>query len=201
MKLLSSKLAVLLLIAFSSCKKEATIQPTLPAPTPTVEMLYTDLNNAEVKYNPNGFWVDLDKDNRPEVLFEVMLVGDFINKKDMYKFNIVTSIRAAVPVNSNEQIPVFKKGETIKIEDFGGTNWYGGSEITLIEKVVMDNQPTVWKGNWLNIQKSYVPIQLNKNGKFHNGWIELTADHVNEKIILHKAAITKEPNKEIKAGL
>jgi hypothetical protein len=191
----------LFLIAFTSCKKAPVVQPPAPTPEPVVEILYTNLNNAEVKYNPSGVWVDLDNDNRPEVLFEVMLVGDFINKKDMYRFNIVTSIRAAVPVNSIEQIPVFQKGATIRIENFGETNWYGGSEITLMEKVVFNNRPMVWQGNWLNVQKSYVPIQLNKNGKFHNGWIELTADHGNEKLILHSAAITKEPNKEIKAGL
>ena len=164
-------------------------------------MLYTNLNNAEVKYSPSGVWVDLDNDNRPEVLFEVMLVGDFINKKDMYKFNIVTSIRTNVPVNGNEQIPVFHKGATIRIENFEGTNWYGASEITLIEKVVFENSAVVWRGNWLTVQKSYLPVQLFRNGKWHNGWIELTADHQNEKLILHRAAMSKEPEKIIKAGL
>lgn len=201
MKSSFSNLIFLFLIALASCKKDPVVQPPIPKPEPVVEMLYTNLNDAEVKYNPSGIWVDLDNDNRPEVLFEVMLVGDFINKKDMYKFNIVTSIRTNVPVNSNEQIPVFQKGATIRIENFEGTNWYGASEITLIEKVVLQNNAVVWRGNWLTIQKSYLPVQLYKNGKWHNGWIELTADHQNEKLILHRAAISKEPEKIIKAGL
>lgn len=133
MKSSFSNLIFLFFIAFASCKKDPVVQPPVPTPEAVVEMLYTNLNNTEVKYAPQGVWVDLDKDNRPEVLFEVMLVGDFINKKDMYKFNIVTSIRTNVPVNSNEQIPVFQKGATIRIENFEGTNWYGASEITLIE--------------------------------------------------------------------
>jgi hypothetical protein len=200
MKQLFSNLIVLVVIAFASCKKETLVQPPVPAPEPVVEMLYTNLRNAEVKYNSEGVWVDLDNDNRPEVLFEVMLVGDFINRKDMYKFNIVTSIRANVPVNSNEQIPVFQKGATIRIENFDGANWYGASEITLMEKVVLENNSIVWRGNWLTAQKSYLPVQLYRNGKWHNGWIELTADHQNEKLILHRAAISKEPGKMIKAG-
>jgi hypothetical protein len=201
MKQLFSSLAVLVFIVFASCKKEPVVQPPVPAPEPVVEMLYTNLNNAEVKYSPSGVWVDLDNDNRPEVLFEVMLVGDFINKKDMYKFNIVTSIRTNVPVNSNEQIPVFQKGATITTANLDGTNWYGASEITLMEKVVFENNAIVWRGNWLMVQKSYLPVQLYRNGKWHNGWIELTADHQNEKLILHRAAISKEPEKVIKAGL
>jgi hypothetical protein len=201
MKLLSSNLIILSFAVLISCKKESVVRPPVPTPEPVVEMLYTNLNNAEVKYSPSGVWVDLDNDNRPEVLFEVMLVGDFINKKDMYRFNIVTSIRTNVPVNINEQIPVFLKGATIRIENFEGTNWYGASEITLMEKVVFENSAVVWRGNWLTVQKSYLPVQLNKNGKWHNGWIELTADHQNEKLILHRAAISKEPEKIIKAGL
>jgi hypothetical protein len=201
MKLFFSGSIILSFIAFTSCKKDLVVQPPVPTPEPIVEMQYTNLNNAEVKYSPSGIWVDLDNDNRPEVLFEVMLVGDFINKKDMYRFNIVTSIRTNVPVNINEQIPVFQKGATIRVENFDGTNWYGASEITLIEKMVFENSLVVWGGNWLSVQKAYLPVQLFKNGKLHNGWIELTADHQNEKLILHRAAISKEPEKIIRAGL
>jgi hypothetical protein len=201
MKLFLSGFVMLSFIAFTSCKKDQIVHAPVPNPEPVVEMLYTDLNSAEVKYSPSGIWVDLDNDNRPEVLFEVMLVGDFVNKKDMYKFNIVTSIRASVPVSSSEQIPVFQKGAIIRIEGFDGTNWYVGSEITLMEKVIFENRAVVWRGNWLTVQKSYLPVQLNKNGRWHNGWIELTADHQKEKLILHRAAISKEPEKTIKAGL
>jgi hypothetical protein len=201
MKPLLSNLIVIFLIVLASCKKDPVLQPPVPIPEPLTEMLYTNLNNAEVKYSPSGVWVDLDNDNRPDILFEVMLVGDFINKKDMYRFNIVTSIRTNVPVNSNEQIPAFQKGALITMANLAGTNWYGASEITLMEKVVFANNAVVWQGNWLTVQKSYLPVQLYRNGKWHNGWIELTADQQNEKLILHRAAISKEPEKIIKAGL
>jgi hypothetical protein len=164
-------------------------------------MQYTYLNNAEVKYMKPGVWIDLNKDNRADILFEVMRIGDAINKYDRFQFNIVTSIRVNVPVNVNEQIPVFLNNATIPLENFDGNNWYGGSEIDLIQKVLFENGSVTWRGNWLAAQRAYLPVQIIIEGKRRNGWIELTAEPQNERLILHRAAISKEPEKVIKAGL
>jgi hypothetical protein len=201
MKLLFSNLIILSFFAFSSCKKEPVVQPPIPIQPPVEEMLYTNLSNAEVKYMKPGVWIDLNNDNRADVLFEVMRIGDAINKYDRFMFNIVTSIRVNVPVNINDQIPVFLKNAIIPLEDFDGNNWYGGSEIDLIQKSLFDNGSVFWRGNWLTAKQAYLPLQIIIEGKRHNGWIELTADQENEKIILHRAAISKAPEKIIKAGL
>jgi hypothetical protein len=59
----------------------------------------------------------------------------------------------------------------------------------------------VWEGNWKTATKKYLPIQVRKNNLRFNGWIELTVDTLHEKIILHRAAISKAGEKEIIAGL
>jgi hypothetical protein len=188
------------LVGTTACKKEKIEIPPAPLPTPEVEMVYTNLNNAEVKYMQPGVWIDLNKDNRADVLFEVMRVGDHINRYDRFLYNIVTSIRVNVPVNINEQIPVFLKNATIPLENFDGINWYGGSEIDLIQKALFENGSVSWRGNWLTAERAYLPVQIIIEGKRHNGWIELTADTQNERLIIHRAAISKEAEKQIKAG-
>lgn len=188
-------------MVFTSCKKETIVKPPAAIQPPVEEMLYTNLNNRLVKYMQPGIWIDLNKDNRPDVLFEVMRTGDHINKFDRFLFNIITSIRVNVPVSSNEQIPVFLKNTIIPLGDFEGNNWYGGSEISLISKTLFDNGSIAWHGNWLTAKQAYLPLQIIIEGKRHSGWIELTADQQNEKLILHRAAISKSPEKIIKAGL
>jgi hypothetical protein len=195
-----NRILLLVLLGFTSCKKQEIVQPPASIPSPEIEMVYTNLNNAEVKYMAPCVWIDLNKDNRADILFEVMRVGDHINKFDRFLFNIVTSIRVNVPVNLNEQIPVFQKNATIPLENFEGINWYGGSEIYLIQKALFENGSVVWRGNWLEATRAYLPVQIIIEGKRHNGWIEITADTQNERLVLHRAGISKEPEKIVKAG-
>ena len=69
-----------------------------------------------------------------------------------------------------------------------------------MQKIISLTLPPVWDGHWKNAAHKFLPYQVVVNGKRQNGWVELTADIANEKIILHNAAITKEPEKIIKAG-
>lgn len=189
------------LVAATACKKPKNEIPPAPLPTPEVEMVYTNLNNAQVKYMQPGVWIDLNNDNRADVLFEVIRVGDHINRYDRLLFNIATSIRVNVPVNVHEQIPVFQKNTIIPLDNFEGINWYGGSEIELIHKAIFENGLVLWRGNWLTAERAYLPVQIFINGKRHNGWIEITADVDNERLILHRAAISQLAEKHIKAGI
>ena len=46
-----------------------------------------------------------------------------------------------------------------------------------------------------------LPACINKDEKPYHGWIEISFDTVAEKLILHKAAISTEANKTVKARL
>jgi hypothetical protein len=198
MKHIFSNLVILVAVGFVSCKKERAVEN--PYPLPEVEMLYINLNDVEVKYMQNAVIIDINKDNRADLFFEVLRVGDFVNKVDKFKFNVLTSIYTSVPVNSNEQIPVLQKGALVPLANFAGNEWYGGSEINLFEKVLFESGAVQWLGNWLTVQKGFLPFQMRVNNQKHNGWIEVTADQLNERLILHRAAYSKFPNQEVKAG-
>ena len=191
-------IVLFLVIIFGSCKKEAGLEN--PSPLPEVEMIYSNLNDVEVKYMKNAVIVDINKDNRADLFFEVLRVGDFINKADKFQFNILTSIYTGVPVNSIEQIPVMQKGALVPLANFTEYEWYSASEISLFEKVLFENGAVQWHGNWLTVQKGFLPFQLRINNQRHNGWIEVTADQANERLILHRAAYSMLPNKDVKAG-
>ncbi|MBS4066785.1 MAG: hypothetical protein KGZ74_19640 [Chitinophagaceae bacterium] len=182
-----------------SCKKNPSQQPQ---PEPKTEMIYTPLNDVEIKYQSRGVLIDLNKDDRADVFFGVTHVGDPVNKEDKFRFNIITSILTSIPVNNNEQTPVFRKDVRIPLNNFGVYNWYNASEITLIEKIISENGSFLWIGNWLAANRNYLPVQiLGINNQRFNGWIELTADASGERLILHRAAISKVPETEVSAGL
>lgn len=183
-----------------SCRKTPIIIPSLPQPKPIVEMDYTNLNNREIKYQQSGASLDVNKDNKADLFFGVQLVGDRIYAVDKRQFIVLSSFHTSLPINMNEQIFPLNQSDSIKLENFNGSNWYSASEIILMERNEFATGTILWRGNWLDQGKKYLPFQIIKDNKRFNGWIELTADKEGEKVILHRMAISKESEKDIKAG-
>lgn len=163
-------------------------------------MEYIDLNNKEIKANTPAFSMDINQDGRADLAFSTLLVGDHLNQVDKLQFLIASNIGVNLPVNAREEIPVLKKGESIVANDFNGYKWFELASIVLIQKVISFTLPPVWEGHWKNAVRNYLPFQIMENEKRYNGWAEVSIDIVGEKIILHKAAMSKEANRIVKAG-
>lgn len=198
MKTTHTLLAIMIMVAFISCQKDP-INPVTPPPS-KVEMNYTDLKDREIKYRQSGITLDVNNDNRADLFFGVQLIGDHINAVDKRQYFILSSLSTALPVNINEQIIPLNQKEIIPLGDFNGNHWYSASEIVLMERHEFATGLIIWRGNWLNQGKRYLPFQVPTNNQRYNGWVELTADKDGERLILHRMAISKEPEKEIKAG-
>jgi hypothetical protein len=202
-ELLFTKIAGLIgltaLLTFSSCKKDNSTPPPVVIPEPAME--YTNLEGKVVTPNAAGVIIDFNKDGKEDMLLYTRLVGDAINKQDKLQFLAMSSVYSKLPVSSSEEIPVMSKSALIPLNDFSGYSWYNGPEILLVQKVIGINVPAYWEGHWKNAVNKYLPVQVIKGYKRYNGWVELSVDITGEKIILHKAAISKEAEKEIKAGL
>jgi len=190
--------SVMIVLSVVSCKKDS-IHPGIPT-VPRVEMEYFNLNNREIKGNAPGFFLDVNHDGRSDFAFTTLLVGDPINQVDKLQFLISSNIDVNLPVNGREEIPVMNKGESIVPGNFNGYQWFELSSILLVQKIISFTVPPVWEGHWRNASHKYLPYQVIVNGKRYNGWVELSVDITNEKIILHYAAISKEPDKIVKAG-
>jgi hypothetical protein len=187
---------------FFSCSKEPLVQPG-PTPPPPVNpaMRYIDFQDYPVEYFNRALVMDLDEDGRFDAFFDVQLVGDPIAKVDKLQWLLVTDIHVRLAMNAQEESPVKKKSDILPVDDFEGYEWYGLTELNLFERVESVNGSITWRGNWKQAVKDYLPVQMLKNGKRYNGWIEVTADIPGQRMIVHRAAISKEPEKPVRAGL
>jgi hypothetical protein len=186
---------ILVLLLLSSCEKN----PVCEEPVDThPRMHYTDLHNAEVKYQTFKR-VDIDGDGRNDFLFSTLLVGDALGQRDRLQFYANSSIDAYQPVNEHEESPVLSKDAPITLQ-YPGFTWYDITAIVLAEKITLISGETYWDGLWKNASHKYLPVQVVRNGEPYLGWIEISFDTTAEKIILHKAAISTKAGKEVKAG-
>lgn len=178
------------LFLLGSCKKENDI----PA---NYSVEFFDLQNAAVKYQ-QPVTLDFTKDGNTDFSFGVLLVGDPVLQRDRYQFYVSSRVKTNLLNDTNDESPILNKGDEIGLNHEGYT-WYEVSAIVLAEKIVT-NQSTTWSGRWTNANHKYLPIQIEREGKLFNGWIEVSFNKTEEKIILHKAALSKFPNVSIRTG-
>lgn len=190
MKIFFILLSSVVLIA--SCKKDS------QAPVEDKLMTYIDLKDSAVTFNHAASY-DLNGDGEKDVLFSTLLVGDPIYKQDKKQWYVTSSFNASLPVE-DESIPVLKMADSIPVANFNGYNWYNASSIILAQKVIGEVGDPIWQGDWKNAAHRFIPIQLKKANDVFNGWIEVSFSTANEKIILHKAAISKKAGTAIVAG-
>mgnify|MGYP001025604312 CR=1 FL=1 len=182
----------ILLLFFTSCDK--------PAVKPNSEMTFNDLQNKEVKFN-EFVTIDMSNDGVVDLRFSTLLVGDPIAQQDKQKYLVTSLINCFLPVNSQENTPVLNKGESIPLENFQGCTWYEIAQIELAQKVIGMTGAPFWEGLWKSVNHNYLPVQIKVNNQRYNGWIELSFDMSAGKIILHKSAISKLPEKNAVAGV
>jgi hypothetical protein len=190
-----------LIFTLTACNKKDKLPDPVVSPGPEPELSVIDLKDHQVKPGSPAIAIDLNKDGRKDIIFGVMLVGDPVFKLDKVQYMVSSDIYTRLAVNINEETPVMNKSNIIPLESFKGYNWYELSSIALMRKIIGVSVPVFWDGNWKTAEKKYLPVQVLVNEKRFNGWVELTADIVGERLILHRAAISKEAEKPIKAGL
>jgi hypothetical protein len=108
-------------------------------------------------------------------------------------------VKTNLLVDGEEQTPVKNRNEKIgSVHE--GYNWFEISAIVLAEKITPVLGDVNWQGPWKNVVHKYLPVQLDKNGKLYNGWIEVSFDTTKEKLVLHRCGISKEADKSVLAG-
>lgn len=205
-KRMDMKQMIVLLVAGTvllfSCGKDPVVQPG-PNPPPPVNpaMRYIDFDNYSVSYYNRALVMDLDEDGYFDAFFDVQLVGDPIAKVDKMQWLLVTDLHVRLAMNAQEESPVKRRSDVLPVDDFDGYEWYGLTELNLFERVETAAGNVSWRGNWRQAVRQYLPVQIIINSKRYNGWFEITADIPGERMIVHRAAISKEPEKPVRAGL
>lgn len=191
-------LIILIVPVLYSCHKGNTVTPGIPPPSHPV-MQYRDLLNTEVKFG-DFYRLDINNDGSIDFAFSTLLVGDPILQRDRKQYYAVSGANTCLLNDSEDQSPVLIKNESIS-SPYDGYQWFEVSAIVLAEKIVPVTGSSFWQGLWLQATHRYLPVKVKKNDAFYHGWIELTFDMNEEKIILHKTGICTVAGVTIKAGL
>jgi hypothetical protein len=180
------------ILLLSGCSKVTCHEPQQPL------MVYKDLQNAEVKYGqPNT--LDMNNDGSIDVSFGVVLIGDPILQTDRMQFYARSKVDRNLLNDNVGQSPILNKLDIIT-RNHTGYSWLPVSSVVLAEKII-DNNGSYWAGAWRSADHQYLPIQFKTIGKLYHGWIELSFDPAHDKLILHKAGLSMEEDKDVKAGI
>jgi hypothetical protein len=189
-----------LVVLTSSCSKEK-VEPPAPMPPAENKTDQIDLGNKVIPFWGRIETIDFDNDRFPELIFEIVPIGDHILKRDRWQWQIKTTRFTALPINTmNEQVPALSKGDSIRLQDFNEFEWYHGAQITLFEKIMDIQGNTWWDGNWKGATRKYLPFKILRPDGYYAGWVEISSDLDAGKGYLHRAGISKVPNKAVKAG-
>jgi hypothetical protein len=190
--------AAALLLLLAGCQKSVDILP--PPPVVPPQMQSFTLGERVVRYGSAAAPVDPNGDGTTDLLFSVWPVGDPIEKLDKRQFRVTSTLYTSLPVMTNEQVKVLSKAAIIPVDDSQDSPWYNASSIILAERREDLSGNISWNGNWLQASHHFLPFQVLKNSHRYNGWIEISMDQVTEQIVLHRGAISLEPEKDIRAG-
>jgi|GEM_PF-2544026 len=197
---LKQALFVLFLLVFISCKKES-IDPTPEEPPfADPEMNYIDLTGKSVAMD-QSVAIDFDRNGMTDILFKTERHSFDLNTKsaDVYMINGGVACNLAANI-TNETTPDLARGGKISRADLPGLEWHPVLNFILMRHVTTNTMQTYWEGSWKDRDHRYLPLELVISGKTHLGWVELFADTNGGKIILYRAAISKEPQTRIRAG-
>lgn len=185
---------LLLLVTIYSCKKE-----TLKPP-PAQQMEYKDLEGKEIGYN-EFTRLDLDNNGTIDVAFTTYHIGDPLMQMDKIQFCAKSLIDSYFPVTTDDNVSMLNAGDWITTKSKTDYEWFQITLLVLAQKNIPLSGSLSWTGTWKSAHHNFLPVQLEKQGKRYNGWIELSYNMESEKIILHRSAISKIANMDIKAGL
>lgn len=182
------RIFLLILIAgsFAACKKN----PATPQPT----MDYTDYHDSVIRYNQE-FKVDLNKDGTMDFFFTVSLIAD--SNGDHQQYHLVSHGTNKLLINSNEQLKAHAANVVIGKDGGLGYTWLRSPSGIIVEKVIT---PTVdyWQGTWKDKLHNYIGVCIEVNNQKYYGWINVS--HLNNKVIVHDAALCNVANTDVVAG-
>lgn len=189
---------VLAVLGLGACKKDGTPGPSKPA-KPQPGMIYTDLQNRELKFQQAQV-IDLNQDGTADIGFSTWYIGDPVEHEDEVLFFAGSYIHSHLLMDEANSSPVFKPGDEIPVNNYPGHAWYQVAQVEMAMKNTPASGQPYWEGAWKQVNHQYLAIQVVKEGKRYNGWIEVSFDTAGEKLVLHKAAISKEAEKAVVAG-
>ena len=194
-QILLAALGVFIATLLASCEKDREINaPAHP------QMTYTDLSSRVVNITtPAG--IDISGDGTSDVWLEIFYTRDQATNTDYHQFMVSSGETSRLMIQDAANAPVLAAGAAIGTQLTNGYEWRSPAQAGLAKRTLVQGTGAItWEGAWKNAQRRFLAVQVSGNGLVYNGWIELSFDTAAEKVILHRAAISREPAKDIEAG-
>jgi len=190
-------MAAMLLLA--ACRKDGVPPPSKTPVDKHPEMQYTDLQNTEMKVNQPRY-IDLDRNGTNDIGFDTWYIGDPIEKEDEVLYFAYSYIHSNLLVGDNNNSPILNQGDTIPIGHSTPYNWYQVAQVEMARKNIGYQGPPYWELDWKQVSHKFLAVQVVRDNKRYNGWVEVSFNTAGEKLILHRAALSKEADKAVIAG-
>ena len=187
---------LIITIGIASCKKSSSEKQVSPLPA----MQYTDLQNQTVGIG-QGKLLDLDGDGHRDLGFSTLLVGDPLLPGEKNQFYATGSFNTFFPINSAEEVPRIGTGTFIQATAFPGYEWFNAPSILLAQRIELTSGLVYWEGTWKTTAHRFLPFYILREDNRYFGWIELSFDTASQKATLHRAAVSTEADKGVKAGV
>lgn len=180
-------------VFFTACSKKET-------PTP-LSIQYVNLNNAAVTTD-QSVNIDLDQDGTIDFYVTKELRETAAGEDDLLEFRVVSRQQNKLLIQQNGTPARKEAGVWITKNDEGEYKWDASEHAVIVTRgIPIDIANAYWIGTWKDQYNKYLPIQFIKDGKTHNGWIQLSFSAVlPSRIIVHDAAYNKTADEPIQAG-
>lgn len=187
-------------ILFSSCKKKDAVDLPQAPVEKFPEMLVTELQDAEIKHEHSRS-IDLDKDGVTDLVFATWYIGDPIEREDEILYFAASGTQTSLMIGGENASPRFNRNDVIPVKAVDGTEWYIVAQVEMAMKNIGFNGPPYWEKDWKDASHKFLAVQVNRNNQLYNGWVEVSMDKANSVLILHRAAVSMEPGRAVKAGI
>jgi hypothetical protein len=183
-----------MLLLLSCSKGENTV--SLPPPPPVL-IQYWDLHDKEVSLeSPKA--LDLDCDGIQDLYFTAVTLAPAPAAIEL-RFSVSSRVHAALLTNPQEQTPCLYRNEPVNTAA-PAWHWQDTASAVMAIEVRGNTGGSNWIGNWSVASRRYLPYRLRRSGKEHYGWVEISLDRQKRSLVLHRAALTIESSKPIRAG-
>lgn len=171
-------LLLLGLCILASCRKSRKDDPLIP-------YQYQSLNDTEVKYL-KPFFLDMDKDGNGDFYFTIALINDAAGVHAKF---VAGGIEAAKVLAEEDSVIKLEKDAPIPLIPGSFQEWSSVSAyICEILLPAADPQDTTWTGSWVAANRRYMGVQFKKDEEPIMGWISLSVDTANDRLVLHECA-------------
>ncbi|MEE1944535.1 hypothetical protein VRU48_05405 [Pedobacter sp. KR3-3] len=162
-------------------------------------MQYKNLGDRQIAFG-NSYSCDVDDDGVKDFSIHTEYFGKPAERIDCQQFYFIGAFPTYSPVDLNEQTPLLNAGNLIGKNSYANHAWYNASHLLLSEKVITESGNDYWQGKWKDASHKYLAFAVKKDGKLYYGWLELSFSQSQGALILHRAAIAEQAEKDVFAG-